>query len=307
MYAVDSVPDLNERALRQQRSERNTSGGLYRSDTDASLLDTGNGTRGDGSYETQSSGGGGGVGGSGGRRGSGGRSRLAPKYVKDYVDDVVTEDSDGPGYVARPSKRRGRPPSSARLANDDDDSGDAKNRSAAVENILAQEQKRDAELMKQVAAAEQQQQKQAQAVLAQQVVVQRIQQIQMLQAQGLPIPPEQLQFLGMLNQYQQQRQQQQQQPLPFLGGGAVGAAAVGVGSAVGGMLPVPTATAAAVLQQPGQQLVYFDQNLGAAVVPAGAATATTAAAGAAGDVSLAQWGGSGKRSHPTSKRVPPPP
>jgi hypothetical protein len=389
MYGVDSVPDLDERALRQQRAERNTGGGgggsgMYRSDTDASLLETGmRGARG-GSYETQSSGGGGGgvVGGSGGRRGSGGRSRLAPKYAKDYVTDVATEDSDGPSYVARPSKRRGRPPTgrAGKNSRDDDDydngeptggggGGRGHNRSAAVEDILAKEQKQDEELMKQVATEQQQQQQQqqAQAVLAQrQQFVQRIQQIQMMQAQGLPIPPEQLQFLTVLGQYQQQRQQQQQQqgmafpaaagagapaiPMPAAGGGAVnffpgatpagamnqfaglpimqqhrpvlpfmGAAAAATAATAGGMVPVTGAAPApgapglpammpqvyqgppATALQQCQQSVYFNQNVGA-VVPQQQQQNQ-----ADGGVSLSSWGGSGKRTQPTSKRVPPPP
>ncbi|KAH7619637.1 hypothetical protein Ndes2526B_g06619 [Nannochloris sp. 'desiccata'] len=260
---VDSGTDLNERALRQQRAERNNSGGMYRSDTDASLLDAGGipgATRG-GSYETQSSGGGG-----GGRRGSGGgRSRLAPKYARDYVTDGGgTEDSDGPLYVARPSKKRGRPSKTTSVAAAAASGGGVggvavQNRSAAVEGILAQEQKHDAEIMNHVAAAEQQQnlqqQQQAQAMLAQrQQVLQRIQHIQMLQAQGLPIPPDQLQFLSMLGQYQQQRQQHQLSQQGVYNAAAAAPAPTPGGGVYSGSL-INQSFAGIPIQQPQQQQV----------------------------------------------------
>ena len=415
MYGVDSVPDLDERALRQQKAnQRNGVGGIYPSDTDASLLNTGTGAGagGGGSYETQSSGGnGGGVIGSGGRRGSGGRSRLAPKYAQDYVIDGLNEDSDDPSYVARPSKRRGRPPSSATRAareaaedgaggggsgggrkrgrassedGGDDDEIAVTKRSGLVQGILEQEQKQDAELMLQVAAAGhqnkqqqvqlQQQQQHTQVVAAQrQLLLQRIQHIQMLQAQGLPVPPEQLQMLSALNQYVNQLQQQQQQgvytapnpapvpvpstlPVPNAAGGVFpgsvlinnqynglpmqpqqhplirSSGSVGVVGAIGGVVPSPTVPvmmpqvyqgpSAATLgqqQQQQQQPVYFNQNgETTAAAPAVPTTVPTAPGSmmmmpqqqqGAGDtaVQLAQWGGSGKRTQPTSRRVPPPP
>jgi len=361
MYGVDSGTELNERALRQQRAERNPSptsgGGVYRSDTDASQLDmggtrggTGNAMRG-GSYEPQSSGGGGS--GNGRGRGGGGRSRLAPKYARDYVTDGGgTEDSDGPSYVARPTRKRGRPAKATSAAGAAGGGDVAVQNRKAVEGIPVQNEKQDADIVNQVAAAEkqqQQQQQQAQALLAQrQQVVQRIQHIQMLQAQSLPIPPDQVQFLTMLNQYQQQRQQQQlsQQgvdnaaaaaPVALLPSGGVFSSSVinqsfagiptqqpqqqqqgfphmgNATTASGGMIPVPTAPGAPAAmmshgyQGPAQQPTYLNQNVDAAGVFPAPAAPQQQQQEEAGNASFAQWGGSGKRTQPTSKRAPPPP
>ena len=158
-----------------------------------------------------------------------------------------------------------------------------------------------------------------------QQIVQRLQHIQMLQAQGLPIPPDQVQFLSMLHQYQQQRQQQQgiytaapaPAPIPGVFSGSV------INQSFAGIIPpvqqpyqqqgVPpmgpmTTASGGMISLPGAPGVpaAFNQNV--------EASGPTPALGAPyqqqedlGEALLAQWGGNGKRIQPTSKRVPAPP
>lgn len=140
LVASDSAQDLGERSAMQAQRAR----------SDGDLQRHQHGEGGDGAGESH----GGGVAKATTGRG---RPRVAPKYARDYVqdfEDVETEESVEPVYVARPSKRRGRPPSGARVsAPRNEDEGQGRSKAKAKAKILEEQRKLDEELMHRVSSS----------------------------------------------------------------------------------------------------------------------------------------------------------